>query len=70
MDNNFYGQNPMQIPLIINAMVPGIFPTVSDRDNYLASFDSDTKDYIIKHTDDFRSIGDIEECVSQLRQKS
>lgn len=70
MDINYYGQNPLQTPLVMNAMVPGIFPTVSDRDNYLSSFDSDTRDYIIKHTDDLRSISDIEECVYRLRQKS
>ncbi|MBE5965787.1 MAG: hypothetical protein E7255_02270 [Lachnospiraceae bacterium] len=48
------------------AFAPGIFPTKEDSDSFLDSLDSDTRDYVIKHTDDFRSKEDIMECVQRL----
>ena len=45
---------------------PGIFLTKEDSDNFMASLDSDTRDYVIKHTDDFRSREDIMECINRL----
>ncbi len=69
MDLNYYGQNPLQTPLVINALIPEVFPTIADRDDYLASFDSDTREYILQNTNDIRSISDIEECVRQMRLK-
>jgi hypothetical protein len=68
MDLNYYGQNPLQTPLVMNSLIPGIFPTIADRDNYLSSFDQETRDYILQNTDDFRSISDIAKCVERYRQ--
>ena len=45
---------------------PGIFLTKEDSDSFMASLDSDTRDYVIKHTDDFRSKDDIMECIDRL----
>ena len=48
------------------AFAPGVFPTDKDGDDFLASLDSDTRDYVIKHTDQFRSKEDIIECINRL----
>lgn len=52
------------------AFAPGIFPTREDSDSFLASLDSDTRDYVIKHTDEFRTKEDIIECINRLRGES
>ncbi|NLP33588.1 MAG: hypothetical protein GX359_00095 [Clostridiales bacterium] len=48
---------------------PGVFPTREDSDSYLASLDSDTRAYVLEHTDEFRSKEDIIECVNKLRER-
>lgn len=45
---------------------PGVFASLQEGDEYLASLDSDTRDYVLKHTDEFRSRSDIIECVNRL----
>lgn len=47
--------------------IPGVFPSVQDGDDFLSSLDSDTRDYVMKHTDEFRSRADVMDCVNQLR---
>lgn len=47
---------------------PGIFFNSEEENNYLSSLDSDTRDYVMKHTDDYRTRGDIEECISKLHR--
>jgi hypothetical protein len=49
---------------------PGIFPTIEEGNDFLSSLDSDTRDYVIKHTDEFRSRADIEECIQKLQGKA
>ncbi len=69
MNLYYYGQNQVQTPVVVNAMIPGIFPTIVDRDNYLSSLDTETRDYILQHTDDFRSVKDIADCVEEMKLK-
>jgi hypothetical protein len=47
-------------------IMPGIFPTFDDENDYLSSLDSDTRDYVVKHTDDFRTRQDVIDCVYRL----
>lgn len=53
-----------------NYLLAGIFLDYNERDKYLASLDSDTRDYVLKHTDEFRTKADIINCVERLRQGS
>ncbi|MDD3172892.1 MAG: hypothetical protein PHF63_04410 [Herbinix sp.] len=46
--------------------VPGIFASYEEVNDYLSSLDSDTRDYVIKHTSEFRSRADIIDCVNKL----
>ncbi|MDF2944736.1 MAG: hypothetical protein K0S01_3594 [Herbinix sp.] len=48
----------------------GVFSSDEDRDGYLSTLDSDTRDYVIKHTGEFRSRADIIECVNKLHNES
>lgn len=48
------------------AFLSGIFPTMEDSEKFLASLDSDTRDYVLKHTDEFRTKADIIECINRL----
>ncbi len=45
----------------------GVFSSDMERDNYLSGLDSDTREYVLKNTDDFRTIQDIEDCINKLR---
>lgn len=63
MDPN---QQIMPFDNIFPAFIPGIFASTQDRNDYLSSLDSDTRDYVLKHTDDFSSKADLMECVSKL----
>lgn len=53
-----------------SVFVPGIFDPVEEGHNYLASLDSDTRDYVIKHTDEYRTKADIIDCVKRLHEES
>ncbi len=61
--------SPMQ-PLGGFTFAPGIFPSVVEGNDYLSSLDSDTRDYVMKHTGDFRSRADVVECVNRLHGES
>jgi hypothetical protein len=47
-----------------------IFTSKDEEDEYLASLDSDTRDYVLKHTDDFSSKSDLIDCVNRLHGTS
>lgn len=49
---------------------PGIFFSANESDEFLSTLDSDTRDYVMKHTDDFRSRQDIEDCLNRLHHGS
>jgi hypothetical protein len=59
--------NPAILPLGSYMFTPGIFDSDMDRDDFLSSLDSDTRDYVMKHTNDFRTRKDIIDCVNKLR---
>lgn len=46
--------------------VPGVFPNINDSNELLSSLDSDTRDYVLKHTHELRSRSDIIACVNKL----
>lgn len=56
------------IPLgnVYPGFIPGVFTSAQDRDEYLSSLDSDTRDYVLKHTGEFSSKADLMECVNKL----
>lgn len=57
-------------PMSNYMFLPAFFSTEEDGNNYLSSLDSDTRDYVMKHTDEFRSKSDIIDCVNRLRNES
>lgn len=70
MDPNFFlapNQNALGAQSYVNmGYFAAIFPSASDERDYLNSLDSDTRAYVISHTDEFRSMGDIVDCVNRL----
>jgi hypothetical protein len=50
--------------------VPGVFSSVEEGNDYLNSLDSDTRDYVLKHTSEFSSKMDIIDCVNKLHGES
>lgn len=46
---------------------PGLSASQQDREDYLNSLDSDTRDYVMKHTDQSSSKEDLMDCVRTLR---
>ncbi|HEX3021933.1 MAG TPA: hypothetical protein VHQ24_09805 [Lachnospiraceae bacterium] len=55
------GMNPA------NAMFfASVFGTLHEEKDYLSTLDSDTRDYVLKHTDEFSSREDLEDCVRRL----
>lgn len=57
--------NPFYPGFLVNSVIP-----LGDEEEYLASLDSDTRDYVIKHTEDLNSIDDIKECINKLHGDS
>lgn len=57
---------PVFLPIYAYGFAPGIFIDDSERNDYLSSLDSDTRDYVLKHTDEFRSRQDIDDCIYKL----
>ncbi len=55
------------VPMVqsYNGFFPGAF--ISNENDYLASLDSDTRDYVLKHTDASRTRQDIIDCIDKLR---
>lgn len=58
------------IPVSNYLFAPGIFYSDIDQNKYLSSLDSDTRDYVIKHTDEFRTRQDIDDCINRLHSKN
>lgn len=53
-------------PSFSGFMSRDIFKSPEEREEYLASLDSDTRDYVLKHTDEFSSKADISACINRL----
>ena len=49
---------------------PIFFETREDVDKFLTNYDSDTRAYVINHTDEYRTKRDIIDCVHRLRYES
>lgn len=60
--------NDIPIPMVqINSgFIQGAFMEYGD--DYLNSLDSDTKDYVLKHTDASRTRQDIINCIEKLHR--
>jgi hypothetical protein len=54
------------VPMVqsYSSFMPGAF--ISNNSDYLASLDSDTRDYVLKHTDASRTRQDILDCIDKL----
>jgi hypothetical protein len=63
----FLNGQPIPFTQSSSIFVPGVYANIHDGDDYLASLDSDTRDYVLKHTDEPRSRQDIIDCVNKLR---
>lgn len=62
--------DPSQIPFIppiYPLFYPGIFNTEREGNDYLDSLDSDTREYVVNHTDEFSSREELLACVNRLR---
>lgn len=68
LPNSLIQPNPSLSQNNGSILYPGIF-SVEDSD-YLSSLDSDTRDYVLKHTDDNRTMADIKNCIDKLQSKS
>lgn len=53
-------------PYMNSVYFASIFSSKDEEDEYLASLDSDTRDYVLKNTDDFSSKSDLIDCVNRL----
>lgn len=51
-----------------NLFLASIFTNIEEQESYLNSLDSDTRDYVLKHTDEFRSELDIKNCINRLHE--
>lgn len=48
---------------------PGIFESADEGNEFLNNLDSDTRDYVIKHTEEFRTRSDVINCINELHGK-
>lgn len=53
-----------------NIFLASVFTNSEEEVDYLASLDSDTRDYVLKHTDLYRTKSDVIDCVNRLHGKS
>lgn len=51
-------------------LFPGVFDSEQEGQDYLNSLDSDTRDYVMKHTDSFSSKEELMDCVRKLHEPS
>ncbi|HWT27671.1 MAG TPA: hypothetical protein VN131_07000, partial [Mobilitalea sp.] len=58
---------PVPMVQTYTGFMPGAF--ISDGKDYLASLDSDTRDYVLKHTDASRTRQDIIDCIDKLHNR-
>ncbi|HKM05286.1 MAG TPA: hypothetical protein VJZ04_11990 [Lachnospiraceae bacterium] len=49
------------------SLFSGVFSSAQESNDYLSSLDSDTRDYVIKHTSDFNSKDELIKCVDELQ---
>lgn len=49
-----------------NLFMASMFASSEEENDFLASLDSDTRDYVLKHTDEFRTKQDIIDCIDRL----
>jgi|GEM_PF-1924740 len=47
-------------------LVPNIFASIEGGNEFLSTLDSDTRDYVIKHSGEFSSKADIIDCIDKL----
>jgi len=47
-------------------LYPAVFLAVNEENDYLASLDSDTREYVLRHTDENRTRADVIECINKL----
>lgn len=45
---------------------PGVFVSKEDGDDFLASLNPDTKEYVLNHTDEFTTRNELIDCVSRF----
>lgn len=58
--------NPSFQQIGSNIIAPGFYVTGDENKDYLSTLDSDTRDYVLKHTDEFRTRQDILDCIDKL----
>lgn len=66
MDFNSFEPNPASQSLLSNSLIPGMLAANKNSDDYLATLDSDTREYVMRHTSSDRTIMDIVHCVERL----
>ncbi|BCN31474.1 hypothetical protein [Anaeromicropila herbilytica] len=52
---------------IYPAATPKLIGTDNEKEEFLASLDSDKRDYVLKHTSLDCSVKDLEECMKDLK---
>lgn len=57
-------------PMNNYVLYPAFFDTEQESSDFLSSLDSDTRDYVKKHTDEFRTKNDVLECINSLRNEN
>lgn len=66
----FPSGQPVPVLQPSGGFIPGIVANIGNGEDYLASLDSDTRDYVLKHTSEPRSQQDIIDCVNKLHNGS
>lgn len=65
--NSYAKEIPVPMVQTTSGFMPGAFMNFGD--NYLESLDSDTKDYVLKHTGESRTRQDIVDCIDKLHRR-
>lgn len=47
--------------------IPWLYPSSEDRDDFIASLDSDTRAYVEKHPEEFKSRSDVMNFVNRMK---
>ncbi len=68
LSKRYVTDQPVPMVQLYSGFFPGAFMNASSED-YLDSLDSDTRDYVIKHTDTSRTRQDIIDCVDKLHRR-
>jgi hypothetical protein len=59
-------QSITSLPYYNSIYLSAIFATPQEQADYLASLDSDTREYVVSHTSEFRTREDIDDCIRKL----